>query len=175
MFMRDALYAGRQPLMNPTVAATNNEVNIVGTVTRMPAGIPIARGEWVNHCIAPVAASTPNIPPATDKATAEGWSRRLWAGDAALWTGDDEANHEEEEADEVRVHDGLAVRMPDDCQADQPDEPGGEWQQSPGAECRRRDPPAHPERRDEHASKRDAGCDRRCDRHSDRDEHHPRG
>ena len=28
---------------------------------------------------------------ATDKARAEGWSRRLWAGDASLWTGDDEA------------------------------------------------------------------------------------
>src|ERR1035438_2166352 len=70
MFMRDALYAGRQPLTKPTVAATDTATSIVGTVTRMPAGIPIARGEWVNPWIAPVAAKTPKIPPATDNATA---------------------------------------------------------------------------------------------------------
>ena len=68
--MRDALYAGKQPLINPTVAATNKATSIVGPVTRMPAGIPIASGEWVSHCIAPVAAKTPKIPPATDNATA---------------------------------------------------------------------------------------------------------
>jgi hypothetical protein len=45
MFMRAALYAGRQPLTNPTVAATNKEASIVGKVTLMPAGIPIARDE----------------------------------------------------------------------------------------------------------------------------------
>jgi hypothetical protein len=43
--MRDALYAGKQPLTKPTVAATNKATNIVGAVTRMPAGIPIASGE----------------------------------------------------------------------------------------------------------------------------------
>src|SRR5450631_2824341 len=68
--MRAALYAGRQPLTNPTTAATTNDATIVGTVTRMPAGTPIAMEEWVSHWIAPVAARIPSIPPATDSATA---------------------------------------------------------------------------------------------------------
>ena len=70
IFVRDALYAGRQPLTKPTVAATNNETNIVGSVTFISAGIPIATGECVNQRISRVAPKTPNAPPATDKAMA---------------------------------------------------------------------------------------------------------
>src|ERR1700674_2156215 len=70
IFVRDALYAGRQPLMNPTVAATSREANMVGAVTFISAGIPIATGEWVNHRISAVAPKTPNTPPATERATA---------------------------------------------------------------------------------------------------------
>ncbi len=70
IFTRDALYAGSQPLINPTVAATSTDANMVGTVTLMPAGTPIATEECVNQRISKVAATTPSTPPATDKATA---------------------------------------------------------------------------------------------------------
>src|ERR1700733_3316945 len=70
ILVRDALYAGRHPLTNPTAAATNNETNIVGSVTFISAGIPIATGEWVNPRISRVAPNTPSAPPATDNAMA---------------------------------------------------------------------------------------------------------
>src|SRR5271168_4543744 len=70
MFTRDALYAGKQPLTNPTIAATSKDASMVGTVTLIPAGTPIATEEWVNQRISKVAARTPSTPPASDKATA---------------------------------------------------------------------------------------------------------
>ena len=47
IFVRDAPYAGTYPLRNPTVAATSKDRAIVGKVTFILIGMPIATVECV--------------------------------------------------------------------------------------------------------------------------------
>ena len=70
MFMRDALYAGKYPLTNPTIAATVKERAIVGRVTFISKGTPSATKRRVKAWIRGTAATTPRAPPITASPTA---------------------------------------------------------------------------------------------------------